>query len=82
MDIIGYDQPLGKCPGIGEEMDMSDVERRLYKLLLLADGLAIFISMVAGPLDHTSISIGAAASALLISLCLVGYGIWFWPKNR
>ncbi len=61
---------------------MTDVERRLYKLLLLADAAAIVISMVAGPLNHTSIAIGAAASALLISLCLIAYGLWFWPRKR
>ncbi len=61
---------------------MTDVEKRLYRLLLLADGLAILISMVAGPLSHTALAIGAAASALLISLSLIGYGLWFWPKRR
>lgn len=61
---------------------MTETERRLYKLLLLADGLAIVISMVAGPLSHTSLAIGAAASAILISLCLLGYGLYFWPRKR
>lgn len=61
---------------------MSDTERRLYKLLLLVDGLTIVISMVAGPLSHTSLAIGAAASAILISLCLLAYGLYFWPKQR
>ncbi len=61
---------------------MTDVEKKLYRLLLLADAAAILISMVAGPLDHTSVAIGAAASALLISLCLILYGLWFWPKSR
>lgn len=61
---------------------MTDVEKKLYKLLLFVDGLGILISMVAGPLSHTSLAIGAAASALLISLCLIGYGLWFWPKRR
>lgn len=61
---------------------MSDIERGLYKFLLIADTVAIMISMVAGPLSHTSIAIGAAASALLISLCLIVYGLYFWPKQR
>ncbi len=61
---------------------MTETERRLYKLLLLADGLAILISMVAGPLNHTSLAIGTAASAILISLCLLFYGLYFWPKQR
>lgn len=64
------------------ERDMSDAEKKLYKFLLFADVTAIVISMVAGPLDHTSIAIGAAASALLISLCLIGYGLWVWPRQR
>ncbi len=61
---------------------MTETERRLYKLLLLADGAAILISMVAGPLSHTSIAIGAAASAILISLCLLAYGLYFWTDRR
>ena len=61
---------------------MTDVEKKLYKLLLVADGAAILISMVAGPLNHTSLSIGAAVSAVIISLCLVLYGLYFWPDRR
>ncbi len=57
---------------------MSDVEKGLYRFLLVADAAAILISMVAGPLSHTSMAIGAAASALLISLCLIVYGLYFW----
>ena len=56
---------------------MTDVERRMFRLLLFADGMAIAISMVAGPLQHTSMAIGAAVSAGLISLCLVAYGLYF-----
>lgn len=61
---------------------MTDVERRLYRLLIFADAVAILISMVAGPLDRTAIALGAAASAILISLCLLGYGLYFWPRRR
>ncbi len=61
---------------------MSEAERKLYKLLLLADAAAILISMVAGPLSHTGLAIGAAASAILISLCLLFYGLYFWPRKR
>lgn len=61
---------------------MTDVERNFYKLLLLADAAAIIVSMVAGPLDHTSLSIGAAISAGIISLALIGYGLYFWSRNR
>mgnify|MGYP001069762868 CR=1 FL=1 len=59
-----------------------DTERNLFKFLLFADAAALLISMVAGPLQHTAISIGAAGSAILISLCLVGYGLYVWPKRR
>ena len=61
---------------------MTDVERRMFRLLLFADGVAIAISMVEGPLQHTSMAIGAAVSAGLISLCLVAYGLYFWPWKR
>ncbi len=61
---------------------MSDTERQIYKFLLAADAAAIIISMVAGPLSHTAVALGAAASALLISLCLLVYGLYFWPKKR
>ena len=61
---------------------MTDVERRLYRLLLFADAAAIVISMVAGPLQHTSMAIGAAISAGIISLGLIVYGLYFWPWKR
>lgn len=61
---------------------MTDVERRLYRLLLFADAAAIVISMVAGPLQHTSMAIGAAISAGIISLCLIVYDLYFWPWKR
>ena len=49
---------------------MTDVERRFCKLLLLADMAAILISMVAGPLSHTSLAIGAAVGYRLRHLFL------------
>lgn len=61
---------------------MTDVERKLYRLLLFADSVAIVISMAAGPMRHTSMAIGAAISAGIISLCLIAYGLYFWPWNR
>ena len=61
---------------------MTDVERKLYRLLLFADSVAIVISMVGGPMRHTSMAIGAAISAGIISLCLIAYGLYFWPWNR
>lgn len=61
---------------------MTETERKYYKLLLVADAAAIIVSMVAGPLEHTSLAIATAVSAVLISLCLVGYGMYFWPKQH
>ena len=60
---------------------MTDLERKLYKFLFMIDAIAIVISMIAGPLRHTAISIGAAASAALISLSLILYGLYFWAKR-
>lgn len=61
---------------------MSELEKKLYRFLLVVDGAAILVSMVAGPLRHTAVSIGAAASAALISVCLIIYGLHFWPRQR
>lgn len=61
---------------------MTDVEKKIYRLLLAADAAAILLSMVAGPLGHVYLAIGAAASAILVSLCLVAYGLYFWPYRK
>ena len=37
---------------------MDHVEKRLFRLLLLADAGAIFVSMVAGPLNRTALAMG------------------------
>ena len=60
---------------------MTDLERRIFRFLLLVDAAAILVSMVAGPTLHTSMAIGAAASAALISVCLVAFGLYFWAKR-
>ncbi len=60
---------------------MTEPEHKLYKLLLFADATAILISMVAGPLRHTALAIGAASSAALVSLCLIVYGLYFWARR-
>lgn len=61
---------------------MDGLEKNLSRLLLVADGIAVFLSMVAGPLNHTSVAIGSALSAAVISLCLLGYGLYVWPRRR
>lgn len=60
---------------------MTNVERRLYQFLLAVDAAAIAVSMVAGPLRHTAVAIGAGASAALISVCLIIYGLYFWARR-
>ena len=60
---------------------MDGLEKNLSRLLLAADGIAVFLSMVAGPLNHTSVAIGSALSAEVISLCLLGYGLYVWPRR-
>ena len=64
------------------ERELPNLPKGLYKLLLVADAVAIIVSMVSGPLDYTDISLGAAASAIFLSLCLLLYGMYAWPKNR
>ena len=60
---------------------MTEAERRLYQFLLLVDAAAIIVSMVAGPLRHTASAVGAGASAALISVCLIIYGLYFWARR-
>lgn len=60
---------------------MTDAERGTFQFLLFLDALAIIVSMVAGPLSYTAVAIGAAVSAALISVCLLVYGLYFWPRD-
>lgn len=60
---------------------MTEAERKLYQFLLLVDAAAIVVSMIAGPLRHTAVAVGAGASAALISVCLVIYGLYFWARR-
>ena len=57
---------------------MTEPEQKLFRFLLLVDSAGILVSMVAGPLRHTAIAIGAGASAALISVCLIAYGLYFF----
>ncbi len=59
---------------------MTEIEHKVCRFLLIMDAAAILISMVAGPLRHTAVAIGAAASAALVSVCLVLYGLYFWKR--
>ena len=73
---------VSSLAGLSPKGTLMNAEKSLFKFLLFADACALIISMVAGPLNHTAIAIGAAGSAILISLCLIGYGLYVWPKRR
>ena len=60
---------------------MTDAEKGTFQFLLFLDVLAIIVSMVAGPLNHTAVAIGAAFGAVLISIALLAYGLYFWTKK-
>lgn len=64
------------------ERELPNLPKGLYKFLLIVDAVAIIVSMVAGPLDYTDISLGAAASAIFLSFCLLLYGMYAWPKDK
>lgn len=64
------------------ERELPNLPKGLYKFLLVVDAVAIIVSMVAGPLNYGDISLGAAASAIFLSLCLLLYGMYAWPKDR
>lgn len=61
---------------------MGDAERGTFRFLLFIDALAIVVSMAAGPLGHSAVAVGAAVGAVLISACLLVYGLIFWPRRR
>ena len=73
---------MPRLAGMASRGVLMNAEKSLFKFLLFADACALIISMVAGPLNHTAIAIGAAGSAILISLCLIGYGLYVWPTRR
>ena len=60
---------------------MQKIEKSVFKALLILDVLAILISMVAGPLDYIFISIGSSVSAIIISIALLGYALYFWNEK-
>lgn len=61
---------------------MTDVERIMYRVLLFLACVSLIISMVAGPIGRTSLSIAAAVSTVIISLSLIIYGLFFWSKKE
>lgn len=60
---------------------MTTTEKRMYLALLVCDAAAIFISMVAGPLENEVVAISASVCAIIISLALVLYGLYFWRRK-
>lgn len=61
---------------------MTNIEKRMYLVLLLIDAAAIIVGMVAGPLGEEVISISASVAAVIISLGLIVYGIYFWRRKE
>lgn len=61
---------------------MTTTEKRMYLLLLVCDGAAIFISMIAGPMENDTVAISAAVCAIIISLALIFYGLYFWHRRE
>ncbi len=61
---------------------MTATEKNMYRILLFLDIVAILIGMVAGPLGRDSLSIAASISAIIISSCLIFYGIYFWIMKK
>lgn len=61
---------------------MTTTEKRMYLLLLFCDAIAILISMVAGPLGNETVAISAAVCAIIVSLALILYGLYFWHRRE
>lgn len=61
---------------------MTITEKRMYLLLLICDAIAILISMVAGPLENETVAISAAVCAIIVSLALIFYGLYFWHRRE
>ena len=60
---------------------MFKLDKSVLLGLIVLDAMAIVIGMVAGPLRHTALSIGASVSAGIISLVIILYGILYWKKT-
>lgn len=61
---------------------MTSTEKGMYLGLLVLDSVAILVSMIAGPIGQETIAISAAVSAIIISLALIIYGIYFWRRRE
>lgn len=64
--------------GVG---NMRLFDKRLILSLLIIDAIFIIIAMVSGPLDYTSVSMGASISAIIISVAVICYGFFSWKKR-
>lgn len=64
------------------ERTMTTTEKRMYLLLIFCDAAAIFISMIAGPLGNETVAISTAVCAIIISLALILYGLYFWHRKE
>lgn len=61
---------------------MSEIERKMFLFLISVDACAILISMVAGPFGMDALATAAAVSAVIISVALILYGLYFWRRKE
>ncbi len=61
---------------------MTLTEKNMFRVLLFLDSVAVIIGMVAGPLGRNTLSTAASVSAIIISLCLIFYGLYFWITKK
>lgn len=62
-------------------MNTTKIDKTIMLTLIIADAIAIIISMVAGPLEHDGIAIGTAMSAVIISCAIIIYGLFEWDSK-
>lgn len=61
---------------------MTEIERRMFLFLIVVDAGAILTSMIAGPFGLDTMAIAAAVSAVIISIGLILYGLYFWNRRE
>lgn len=62
-------------------MNLFRIDRAVIMMLVCVDAIAIVVSMIAGPLDHSGISLGASLSAIILSVSILIYGLLIWKKR-
>lgn len=61
---------------------MNRTEKHVFVVLLIIDAIAIVVGMVSGPMEADLISKSASICAVLISIALLAYGLYYWRKLR